>query len=136
MPRYRTLLMAPAEDADALMKGAHALGDECVTFVAGEEQPRPPSGEFVGVRTVVAMELDEPTTQTVVEEAHAIYERIRKSAGLPPGTGQEPVAMSPMNRLLMFDPRSGDFFIRCQWLGETLHLETYSVAPERWRASM
>jgi hypothetical protein len=68
------------------MKGANALGDERVTLVAVEEQPRTPSGEFVGTRTVVSMELDEPTTQSVVTEAHAIYERIRELAGLPSGS--------------------------------------------------
>jgi hypothetical protein len=110
MPRYRTILVAPVEDADALMTGADALGDERVTLVAKEDQPRPSSGEFVGTRTVVSMDLDGPTTQSIVKEAHAIYERIRRHAALPPGTGHEQVAMSPMNRLLMFDPKSGDFF--------------------------
>jgi hypothetical protein len=110
VPRYRTLLIAPAEDAEALPRGADSLGDQRVTSVAEEEEPRPSSGEFVGTRTVVSMELDGPTTQSVVNEARAIYERIREHAGLPPGSGHEPVAMSPMNRLLMFDPRSGDFF--------------------------
>lgn len=90
--------------------GADALDDERVTLAAEEEQPRPSSGEFVGTRTVLSMELDEPTTQSVLRQAHAIYERIRETAGLPPGTGHEPVAMSPMNRLLLFDPKSGDFF--------------------------
>jgi hypothetical protein len=110
MPRYRTILVAPARDADALMAGAEALGDDRVTLVAKEDEAQPPSGEFVGTRTVVSMDLDEATTQSVVKEAHAIYERIRRQAGLPPGTGHEQVAMSPVNRLLMFDPTSGDFF--------------------------
>lgn len=110
MPRYRTILIGPSEDADALTRGAEGLGDKRVTLVAQEDQPRPPSGKFVGTRTVISMDLDEPTTQSVVNEAHAIYERIRRHAGLPPGTGHEPVAMSPLNRLLMFDPKSGDFF--------------------------
>ena len=110
MPRYRTILVAPGEDADALMTGADVLGDERVTLVAQEEQALPPSGEFFPTRTVVSMDLDGPTTQSVVKDAHAIYESIRRSAGLPRGTGHEQVAMSPMNRLLMFDPKSGDFF--------------------------
>ena len=56
------------------------------------------------------MDLDEVTLQTVVKTARDIYERIREQAGLPPGTGTEQVAMAPVNRLLMFDPKSGDFF--------------------------
>jgi hypothetical protein len=92
------------------MVGAHAFGDKRVTLVALEEQPRPPSGEFVGTRTVVSMELDGPTTQSVVNEARGIYDGLRLHVGLLPGTGHEPVAMSPMNRLLMFDPKSRGFF--------------------------
>ena len=92
------------------MMGADALGDERVTLVAKEDRLCPPSGEFVGTRTLVSMDLDEPTTQSVAKEAHAIYESIRRHAGLSAGTGHEQVAMSPINRLLMFDPKSGDFF--------------------------
>lgn len=110
MPRFRTLLIAPAEDAAALMKGAEALGDERVTLVDEEPTPTLPLRPATGARTVVSMELDEVTTQAVVKEARAIYTRIREKAGLPPSLGSEPLTMTPMNRLLIFDPKSGDFF--------------------------
>lgn len=110
MPRYRTIVVASAADFDALTRGADALGDERVILVAHEDTPRAASDEHYGTRTVVSMELDEVTTHAVSKEAHAIYERIRHCSGLPAGTGAEPVAMTPMNRLLMFDPKSSEFF--------------------------
>ncbi len=79
-------------------------------MIAKEDEFHPPGSGFVGARTHVSMELDEVTTQAVVKEAHAIYEQIRECAVLPPGTGGELVQMTPINRLLMFDTKSSDFF--------------------------
>lgn len=110
MPRYQVHLTAPPEDGGALSRAASELGDERVVLVADEEERQPPSEEFVGTGTVIAMDIEEVTTKTVVVTAKAIYERIHKHAGLPPGTGNEPVTMVPTSRLLMFDPKSGEFF--------------------------
>lgn len=137
MPRYRTLLIAPAEDADALVEGAKALGDERVGFVGEEPTPTLPDRKSVGTRTVVSMDLDEVTTQTVVKTAHDIYKRIREKAGLRPGTGSEQVSMTPANRLLMFDPKSGDFFQIAERLyDEGNHLYTVVAAQTAFELYM
>ena len=98
-----------------MMNGAAALNDPRVVVVAVEDENAlpAPDGEadvFPPTRTVVVMEIDEPTTQSVVGAARAIYDGIRLHGGLSSGSGSEQVGMTPMNRLLMFDPSSGEFF--------------------------
>jgi hypothetical protein len=110
MASYMVILNAPAEDYGALERGREALGDDRVVMISLEDEPRNASNEFIGMRTVVHMQLDEPTKMQIAREARVIYDGLRLHAGLHPGTGHEMVGMSPMNRLMHLDPKSIMFF--------------------------
>lgn len=110
MARYMVILNAPPDDYEALDKAREVMKDERVFMISFEDELAPALDEFVEKRSVVHMQLDEPTRKQAVIQARTIYDGLRLHAGLLPSTGKEMVGLSPMNPLMHLDPRSISFF--------------------------